>query len=111
MRKSWKSERGSFSDKPLDERHYGIAQQFKDIHTVGRDILEKTGDSVNKWISEMVKRYGENVRPYLAAVWHYIKEPAPIWYSQAERAITSKMPNAASTEQVKAILALIPPAA
>ena len=97
--------RGSIplGDRPPADDPYPVTQMFKDIYTVGQDALLRTGRNLQTWTTEMVKNYGEHVQPYLSAVWDKIQLAKP-FYSQMERTLQEKMPNAASADQIRGIL-------
>ena len=73
-----RGERGSISNRPLDDEGYTISQKFRDIYTVGHDTMLRVGKNLDKWTSEMVGMYGDHVRPYLDAVWSHMNPAQPL---------------------------------
>lgn len=78
-------------------------ESFKDAYVVAKDLAQKMGDNFERWRQNMIYELGEAIRPRLQEIWDAIK-PAPVWYSQLERTIADKMPNQATTDQVRGII-------
>lgn len=67
--KKLKSERGSFSDRPVDPDEPSL---LDDLVLVGKHYAGEAGATFDTWSAKMVADLGEHVRPQLDTVWRKV---------------------------------------
>jgi hypothetical protein len=58
--------------RPEGERVNFAAQDFSDLYTIGRDLVQRTGENFAVWKEEMIKALGAWVETHLMPVWQQV---------------------------------------